>query len=182
MQLPGIEEVVQVPVGLEYATPDPCEGEVVGSIGEGQVGRFNQHPGDCDAVPQVDGQFEVRGAEEGVLAGQASDAAGQIGVSGQVAVPDLLVPSLVDAEESVTLAAIEIAAKGGLTCRRSQQQRLGRTAVSLQIQQCGPDDVLSQVAGGYSHGLIPHWPAGLGALAASDVLLGPAVSELSRSI
>ncbi|MNQ64803.1 hypothetical protein D3C85_792400 [compost metagenome] len=81
---------------------------------------FNQHPGDGGGVAQVDGQFQVRCGEEGVLAGQPAHLAGEFRVTGQVLVPELLVALVADAIEAATPAAAQRRAEGRLAGCRAQ--------------------------------------------------------------
>ncbi|MCY1174800.1 hypothetical protein D9M73_150120 [compost metagenome] len=68
---------------------------------------FNEHPGDGGGVAQVDRQFQVRAAEERMLAGQAADQAGQVGVTGQVFVPERLVTMFADAVKAVPTSVVQ---------------------------------------------------------------------------
>ena len=66
--LPGLQEIAQAALRLEHLAPDA--GHAVQVVGLGQVGLFalHQEPGDGSGVAQVDGQLQVRGREEGMLA------------------------------------------------------------------------------------------------------------------
>jgi len=91
------------------------------------------------------------GAEEGMLAGQTADLAGQVRVACQVLIPELRMALATDAIKAMTAAVGEYRAEGLLAGRRAQQQRFGSGGVALQIDQGGADHVLAQVAGGNTH-------------------------------
>src|SRR5690606_40676600 len=92
--------------------------------------------------------------EKGVLAGETADAAGKLGVEGQVLVPERLMALFADAIKTVALRGVECAAECRLAGCGPQQQRLGRVAMTLQIEKGRADHVLTEIAGGYSHGVL----------------------------
>lgn len=80
--------------------------------GQWFVGGLHQHPGNRRGVAQVDRQFQMRGAEEGMLAGQAADLAGQIRVARQVLIPELRMALASDAIKAMTATVGEYRAEG----------------------------------------------------------------------
>ncbi|MNE97369.1 hypothetical protein D3C80_1957020 [compost metagenome] len=68
---------------------------------------FHKHPGNGGGIAQVYGEFQVRAAEKGVLAGQAADQAGEVGITSKVLVPERLVARFADAVEAMATSVVQ---------------------------------------------------------------------------
>ncbi|MNP48142.1 hypothetical protein D3C76_1422430 [compost metagenome] len=110
--MPGAGEVSQATLGLEGLAPDSRHAQQVVCFGEGGVLFFDQQPGDGGGVTQVDGQFQVRAAEECMLAGQATHQAGAFRIECQVMVPKCLVAGFGDSIQAVSTAVMQGGTKG----------------------------------------------------------------------
>ncbi|MNP50456.1 hypothetical protein D3C76_1447210 [compost metagenome] len=102
-----MSEVAQATLGVKNLTPDPCQRQQVVSRGQWRGLLFDEHPGNCSGIAQVDGEFQVRPAEEGVLAGQATHKAGQVGIAGQIIVPECLVTVFANAVKAVATSVMQ---------------------------------------------------------------------------
>ncbi|MCY1251636.1 hypothetical protein D9M72_654230 [compost metagenome] len=56
-----------------------------------------------------------------------------------------------DAEQAVAVAVVEGAAERRLAGGGAEQQGFGCGAMAFQVDQGGADDMLAQIAGGYTH-------------------------------
>lgn len=92
---------------LKNGSPDSGHGQWIVFGWKKRVRGFDHHQGDGRRVAQIDGQFQMRTAEEGMLAGKASDPAGKVGIQRQVVVPELLVSELWYAIEAMPAAAVQ---------------------------------------------------------------------------
>ena len=68
---------------------------------------FHQQPGNGGGVTQVDGQFQVRPAEERMLAGEPANQAGPFRIQCQVLVPEGLMAQFGDAVEAVATTIVQ---------------------------------------------------------------------------
>lgn len=100
-------EVAQTTLGVENLSPDTRQCQQI--VRRRQWGGllFDEHPGNGSGIAQVDGELQVRATKEGVLAGQAADQAGEVGVTGQVFVPECLVTMFADAVEAVPASVVQ---------------------------------------------------------------------------
>jgi hypothetical protein len=67
--------------------PNSCHSQQVIGWWDGDLLLFDQQPGNGRGIPQINGELEVRAAQECMLAGQPPNQARQIGVVGQVPIP-----------------------------------------------------------------------------------------------
>jgi len=72
---------------------------------------------------------------------------------------------------------VQGAAERRLAGRGAEQQGLGDGGVTPQVEQGRADDVLAEIAGGYSHGILAKGAGGAGRLAALFVVLIKAPPE-----
>ena len=112
--LPGGDKVFSPTVRFEHSAPDLRHTQQVISGWQLAVFSFDQHPGNRCGITQIDGQFQVRCSEEGMLAGEAAYLAGEVRIQRQVLIPELLVAQCGDSVEAMTVLVIEGRAKSGL--------------------------------------------------------------------
>ena len=148
MALPGVDEVPRAAFGMEDLAPDHGHADQVVGGGQHQDARLHQHPGDGGGIAQVDGQLQVRCGEEGMLAGQPADLAGEVRVERQVTVPELLVALVADAIESASVAAVQRGAQCRLAGSGTQQERFGGGGGALDLRPPSmPANVIAAIMG-----------------------------------
>ncbi|MNP61202.1 hypothetical protein D3C76_1563590 [compost metagenome] len=99
---------------MKGLSPDAGHAQQVIGFGKRGVLFLHQQPGNGGGVAQVDGQLQVRAAEEGVLAGQAAYQAGTLRVQRQVMIPECLVSGFGNAIQAVPAAIMQGRTEGGL--------------------------------------------------------------------
>ena len=115
-----MSEVAQATLGVENLTPYPCQCQQVVSGRQWCGLLFDEHPGNGCGIAQVYGEFQVRAAEEGVLACQAAHKAGQVGVAGQVIIPERLVTVFANAVKAVPASVMQGGPERRLAGRNAQ--------------------------------------------------------------
>ena len=102
-----MSEVTQATLGVENLPPDTRQAQQVVSRRQRRGLGFDQHPGNGGGVAQVYREFQVGAAEKGVLAGQATDQAGEVRVAGEILVPERLVAGFADAVEAMATSLVQ---------------------------------------------------------------------------
>ncbi|MNR07794.1 hypothetical protein D3C85_1239240 [compost metagenome] len=158
--MPCVGEVAQATLWVENLSPDPRQREKVIGGRQWRGLLFDEHPGNGGGIAQVDGEFQVRATEEGVLAGQAADQAGQVGVTGKVVVPDRLVTVFADTVQAMPTTVVQGRPQGRLAGGDAQQQGFGAGAVTVQVDQGGSDHILTQFIRRDTHDALEQLRAG----------------------
>ncbi|AIZ33689.1 hypothetical protein NJ69_12190 [Pseudomonas parafulva] len=150
---------------MKGLSPDPGQTEhIVG--GRERCGLFfDKHPGDGGGVAQIDGQFQMWTAKEGMLTGQPAHQAGQFRITGEVTIPQRSMTRLTDAVQPVATAIVQGLAKARLAGSDAQEQGFCARVVAPQINQRGADDITAQFVRSDTHGALElSWTDGCGEL------------------
>ena len=105
--MPGLGEIPKPALGVKNFFPDTRHGQNIVGWRQGRAVLFHQQPGDGGGVTQVDRQLQLRPAEERVLAGEATNQAGALGVERQVVVPLGAVARFGNAVEAMAAAVVQ---------------------------------------------------------------------------